>query len=163
VPTHLIGTDAFQECDTVGITRPCTKDNWLVRDVRDLPRVLHEAFQIATTGRPGPVVVDIPKDVQFQKGDYVPPANVQHRSYKPKTDPDAAAIEQAIDLMAKARRPIFYTGGGLINSGPAASRAVRELVDITGFPITSTLMGLGAFPASRPEWLGMLGMHGTWE
>jgi acetolactate synthase-1/2/3 large subunit len=163
VPTHLIGSDAFQECDTVGITRPCTKDNWLVRDAASLPRILHEAFQIATTGRPGPVLVDIPKDVQFQKGEYLPPANVQHRSYKPKTDPDAAAIEQAVALMASAKKPIFYTGGGIINSGPAASRALRELVDLTGFPVTSTLMGLGAFPASRPEWLGMLGMHGTWE
>ena len=163
VPTHLIGTDAFQECDTVGITRPCTKDNWLVRDIKDLSRVLHEAFQIATTGRPGPVVVDIPKDVQFQKGVYLPPSNVQHRSYRPRTEPDPSAILRAVEMMAEAKRPVFYTGGGLINSGPAASRALRELVDLTGFPITSTLMGLGAFPASRPEWLGMLGMHGTWE
>ena len=163
VPTHLIGTDAFQECDTVGITRPCTKDNWLVRDINDLSRVLHEAFQIATTGRPGPVVVDIPKDVQFQKGSYLPPSNVQHRSYRPRTEPEPAAILRAVEMMAEAKRPVFYTGGGLINSGPAASRALRELVDLTGFPITSTLMGLGAFPASRPEWLGMLGMHGTWE
>jgi acetolactate synthase-1/2/3 large subunit len=163
VPTHLIGTDAFQECDTVGITRPCTKDNWLVRDIKDLSRVLHEAFQIATTGRPGPVVVDIPKDVQFQKGAYLPPSNVQHRSYRPKIEPDHDAIVRAVEMMAEAKRPVFYTGGGLINSGPAASRALRELVDLTGFPITSTLMGLGAFPASRPEWLGLLGMHGTWE
>jgi len=163
VPTHLIGTDAFQECDTVGITRPCTKDNWLVRDIKDLSRVLHEAFQIATTGRPGPVVVDIPKDVQFQKGAYLPPSNVQHRSYRPKIEPDHDAIVRAVEMMAEAKRPVFYTGGGLINSGPAASRALRELVDLTGFPVTSTLMGLGAFPASRPEWLGMLGMHGTWE
>ena len=163
VPTHLIGTDAFQECDTVGITRPCTKDNWLVRDVNELARTIHEAFQIATTGRPGPVVVDIPKDVQFQKGNYVPPSQVQHRSYRPKTDPDAGAIARAVEMMAEAKRPIFYTGGGIINSGPEASKALRELVDLTGFPITSTLMGLGAFPGSRPEWLGMLGMHGTWE
>ena len=163
VPTHLIGTDAFQECDTVGITRPCTKDNWLVRDIKDLSRVLHEAFQIATTGRPGPVVVDIPKDVQFQKGAYLPPSNVQHRSYRPKIEPEHSAILQAVEMMAEAKRPVFYTGGGLINSGPAASQALREMVDLTGFPITSTLMGLGAFPASRPEWLGMLGMHGTWE
>jgi acetolactate synthase-1/2/3 large subunit len=163
VPTHLIGTDAFQECDTVGITRPCTKDNWLVRDIKDLSRVLHEAFQIATTGRPGPVVVDIPKDVQFQKGVYLPRSNVQHRSYRPRTEPDPDVILRAVEMMAAAKRPVFYTGGGLINSGPAASRALRELVDLTGFPITSTLMGLGAFPASRPEWLGMLGMHGTWE
>jgi acetolactate synthase-1/2/3 large subunit len=163
VPTHLIGTDAFQECDTVGITRPCTKDNWLVRDVADLSRTIHEAFQIATTGRPGPVVVDIPKDVQFQKGVYLPPGNVQHRSYRPKTEPDPSAIAHAVDMMAAAKRPIFYTGGGIINAGPEASKALRELVDLTGFPITSTLMGLGAFPASRPEWLGLLGMHGTWE
>src|SRR3984957_14467829 len=163
VPTHLIGTDAFQECDTVGITRPCTKDNWLVRDIKDLSRVLHEAFQIATTGRPGPVVVDIPKDVQFQKGSYLPPSNVQHRSYRPKIEPDHDAIVRAVEMMAEAKRPVFYTGGGLINSGPAASRSLRELVDLTGFPITSTLMGLGAFPASRPEWLGLVGMHGTWE
>ena len=163
VPTHLIGTDAFQECDTVGITRPCTKDNWLVRDVNELSRTIHEAFQIATTGRPGPVVVDIPKDVQFQKGTYVPPGQVQHRSYRPRTEPDASAIARAVEMMAAAKRPIFYTGGGIINSGPAASKALRELVDLTGFPITSTLMGLGAFPGSRPEWLGLLGMHGTWE
>jgi acetolactate synthase I/II/III large subunit len=163
VPTHLIGTDAFQECDTVGITRPCTKDNWLVRDVNDLSRTIHEAFQIATTGRPGPVVVDIPKDVQFQKGTYVPPGQVQHRSYRPRTEPEPAAIARAVEMMAAAKRPIFYTGGGIINSGPAASKALRELVDVTGFPITSTLMGLGAFPGSRPEWLGLLGMHGTWE
>src|SRR5580698_8937859 len=163
VPTHLIGTDAFQECDTVGITRPCTKDNWLVRDVNDLSRTIHEAFQIATTGRPGPVVVDIPKDVQFQKGVYLPPGNVQHRSYKPKTDPDPGAIARAVEMMAQAKRPVFYTGGGIINAGPQASKYLRELVELTGFPITSTLMGLGAFPASRPEWLGMLGMHGTWE
>jgi acetolactate synthase-1/2/3 large subunit len=163
VPTHLIGTDAFQECDTVGITRPCTKDNWLVRDVNALSRTIHEAFQIATTGRPGPVVVDIPKDVQFQKGVYVPPAGVQHRSYRPRTEPEPGAIARAVEMMAEAKRPIFYTGGGIINAGPQASKALRELVDLTGYPITSTLMGLGAFPASRPEWLGLLGMHGTWE
>jgi acetolactate synthase-1/2/3 large subunit len=163
VPTHLIGTDAFQECDTVGITRPCTKNNWLVKDVNDLSRVIHEAFEIATTGRPGPVVVDIPKDVQFQKGSYVGPGSVHHRTYRPKTDPDLNAITRAVEMMAAAKRPIFYTGGGIINAGPEASKLLRELVDLTGFPITSTLMGLGAFPASRPEWLGMLGMHGTYE
>jgi acetolactate synthase-1/2/3 large subunit len=163
VPTHLIGTDAFQECDTVGITRPCTKHNWLVKDAGDLARVLHEAFQIATTGRPGPVVVDIPKDVQFQKASYIGPQSVQHRTYKPKTDPDLSAILRAVEMMAAAKRPVFYTGGGIVNSGPEASRLLRELVDLTGFPLTSTLMGLGAFPASRPEWLGMLGMHGTFE
>ncbi|HWA69135.1 MAG TPA: acetolactate synthase 3 large subunit [Rhizomicrobium sp.] len=163
VPTHLIGTDAFQECDTVGITRPCTKNNWLVRNVNDLSRVLHEAFEIATTGRPGPVVVDIPKDVQFQSGSYLGPEAVHHRTYRPKTDPDPGAILRAVEMMAAAKKPVFYTGGGIINSGPEASRLLRELVDLTGFPVTSTLMGLGAFPAARPEWLGMLGMHGTWE
>ena len=163
VPTHLIGNDAFQECDTVGITRPCTKHNWLVKDVNDLARVIHEAFQIATTGRPGPVVVDIPKDVQFKKGAYITPEAVRHRTYKPKTDPELGAIVKAIELMANAKKPLFYTGGGIINSGPEASRLLRELVQLTGFPITSTLMGLGAYPASDPQWLGMLGMHGSFE
>jgi acetolactate synthase I/II/III large subunit len=163
VPTHLIGTDAFQECDTVGITRPCTKHNWLVKDVNTLSRVLHEAFEIATTGRPGPVVVDIPKDVQFQAGPYHGPQSIHHRTYRPKTDPDLAAIVKAIEMMAAAKKPIIYSGGGIINSGPEASKLLRELVDLTGFPITSTLMGLGAFPASRPEWMGLVGMHGTWE
>ena len=163
VATHLIGNDAFQECDTVGITRPCTKHNWLVKDVNDLARVIHEAFQIATTGRPGPVVVDIPKDVQFKKGAYITPEAVRHRTYKPKTDPELGAIVKAIELMANAKKPLFYTGGGIINSGPEASRLLRELVQLTGFPITSTLMGLGAYPASDPQWLGMLGMHGSFE
>src|SRR3954463_8518204 len=128
VPTHLIGTDAFQECDTVGITRPCTKHNWLVKDVNDLSRVLHEAFEIATTGRPGPVVVDIPKDVQFQTGAYHGPQSIHHRTYKPKTDPDLSAIVKAVEMMAAAKRPLFYTGGGIINSGPEASKLLRELV-----------------------------------
>jgi acetolactate synthase-1/2/3 large subunit len=163
VPTHLIGTDAFQEADTVGITRPCTKHNWLVKDVNDLPRILHEAFQIATTGRPGPVVVDIPKDIQFSKGDYIGPQSVRHRTYRPKTEPDADAVARAVEMMAAAKRPLFYTGGGIINSGPLASRLLTELVKATGFPVTSTLMGLGAFPASEPEWLGLVGMHGTYE
>jgi acetolactate synthase-1/2/3 large subunit len=163
VATHLIGNDAFQECDTVGITRPCTKHNWLVRDVKDLARVLHEAFLIATSGRPGPVVVDIPKDVQFKKGIYVGPHNVRHRTYRPKTEPDPASIEEAVHLMAQAKRPLFYTGGGIINSGPEASRLLRELVAATNIPITSTLMGLGAYPASGPNWLGPLGMHGTYQ
>jgi acetolactate synthase I/II/III large subunit len=163
VPTHLIGTDAFQECDTVGITRPCTKHNWLVKDVNELSRVLHEAFEIAITGRPGPVVVDIPKDVQFQTGSYHGPQAVHHRTYKPRTDPDLSAIVKAVEMMAAAKKPLFYTGGGIINSGPEASKLLRELVDLTGFPLTSTLMGLGAFPAARPEWLGLVGMHGTWE
>src|SRR5580704_1277347 len=163
VATHLIGNDAFQECDTVGITRPCTKHNCLVRDVNDLARTLHEAFQIATTGRPGPVVVDIPKDVQFKKGRYIGPDSVRHRTYRPKTEPELASIVKAIDMMAAAERPVFYTGGGIINAGPEASRLLRELVHLTGFPITSTLMGLGAYPASDPQWLGLLGMHGTYE
>jgi len=163
VATHLIGNDAFQECDTVGITRPCTKHNWLVKDINDLARVVHEAFQIATTGRPGPVVVDIPKDIQFKKGPYVGPANVAHRTYRPKIEPDANAIEQAVAMMAGAKRPVFYTGGGIINAGPEASVLLRELVELTSFPITSTLMGLGAYPASGKNWLGMLGMHGTYE
>ena len=165
VPTHLIGNDAFQECDTVGITRPCTKHNWLVRDVNDLARVLHEAFYVATTGRPGPVVVDIPKDVQFAKGTYFGPKEVRrgHTGYRPATKGPAEAIRAAVALMARAERPVFYTGGGVINSGPQASQLLRELVAATGFPITSTLLGLGAYPASGKNWLGMLGMHGTYE
>src|SRR5579885_2205145 len=163
VPTHLIGNDAFQECDTVGITRPCTKYNYLVKSVADLPRVLHEAFHIAASGRPGPVVVDIPKDVQFAKGHYFKPNEFQHKGYRPKRKGDPDKIEQAVAMMTDAKRPVFYTGGGVINSGPAASKRLRELVKLTGFPITSTLMGLGAYPAADPQWLGMLGMHGTWE
>ncbi len=163
VPTHLIGNDAFQECDTVGITRPCTKHNYLVRDVNDLARILHEAFYIAGTGRPGPVVVDIPKDVQFAKGMYSGPRGMQHKSYQPKVKGDIARIKEAVELMRHAKKPVFYTGGGIINSGNEASVLLRELVKLTGFPITSTLMGLGAFPAANPQWLGMLGMHGTWE
>ena len=160
VPTHLIGNDAFQECDTVGITRPCTKYNYLVKSVDDLPRALHEAFHIASSGRPGPVVVDIPKDVQFAKGDYFKPKEFQHKGYRPKLDGDPGKIREAVELMAAAKRPLFYTGGGVINSGRAASEHLRELLKLTGFPITSTLMGLGAFPAADPQWLGM---HGTWE
>jgi acetolactate synthase I/II/III large subunit len=163
VPTHLIGNDAFQECDTVGITRPCTKHNYLVRDVNDLSRVLHEAFYIAGNGRPGPVVVDIPKDVQFARGMYSNPRTNQHKTYQPKLKGDIDKIKAAVELMRTAKRPLFYTGGGVINSGSEASVLLRELVKLTGFPITSTLMGLGAFPAADPAWLGMLGMHGTWE
>ncbi|MEW6122567.1 MAG: acetolactate synthase 3 large subunit [Pseudomonadota bacterium] len=163
VPTHLIGNDAFQECDTVGITRPCTKHNYLVRDVKDLARVLHEAFYVAQNGRPGPVVVDIPKDVQFAAGLYVGPDNIEHKTYKPKLNGDADKIEAAVRMIASAKRPIFYTGGGVINSGPEASRLLRELARLTGVPVTSTLMGLGAFPAASRQWLGMLGMHGTYE
>ncbi|MFZ0558940.1 MAG: acetolactate synthase 3 large subunit [Methylovirgula sp.] len=163
VPTHLIGSDAFQECDTVGITRHCTKHNYLVRSVDDLPRILHEAFYVAQHGRPGPVVVDIPKDVQFARGTYSGPKNAEHKTYRPRLDGDPEKIEQAVSMMAAAKRPIFYTGGGVINAGPEASRLLRELVAATGFPITSTLMGLGAYPASGENWLGMLGMHGTFE
>ena len=163
VPTHLIGSDAFQECDTVGITRHCTKHNYLVKNIADLPRILHEAFYVASTGRPGPVVIDIPKDIQFARGVYTPPAGVAHKTYHPKLAADLDAIRAAVDMMAHAKRPIFYTGGGVINSGPAASTLLRELVGLTGFPITSTLMGLGSYPASGPNWLGMLGMHGTFE
>ena len=163
VPTHLIGNDAFQECDTVGITRPCTKHNWLVRNVDDLARVLHEAFYVARTGRPGPVVVDVPKDVQFATGTYTGPKDVRHKTYQPRVKGDPKAIAHAVELMSHARKPLLYTGGGVINSGPKASQLLRELVRLTGFPITSTLMGLGAFPASGKEWLGMLGMHGTYE
>ena len=163
VPTHLIGSDAFQECDTVGITRHCTKHNYLVRQIEDLPRVLHEAFYVAKNGRPGPVVVDIPKDVQFAIGTYTGPRNIEHKTYRPKLDGDPGRVARTVALMAAARRPVFYTGGGVINSGPEASRLLRELVSLTGFPLTSTLMGLGAYPASGKNWLGMLGMHGTYE
>src|SRR5690606_1760101 len=163
VPTHLIGSDAFQECDTVGITRSCTKHNWLVKDVNDLARVLHEAFYVARTGRPGPVVVDIPKDVQFATGTYVGPSNIAHKTYKPRVKPETAGVREAVELMASAKKPVFYTGGGVINSGPKASQLLREFVRLSGFPITSTLMGLGAYPASDKQWLGMLGMHGTYE
>src|SRR5438093_2835444 len=163
VPTHLIGNDAFQECDTVGITRPCTKHNYLVKSIGELPRVLHEAFHIAKSGRPGPVVVDIPKDIQFAKGIYSRPKDFQHKGYRPKVKGDLDRIKAAIELMRHAKRPLFYTGGGVVNSGPEASHFLRELVKLTGFPITSTLMGLGAYAASDPQWLGMLGMHGTYE
>jgi acetolactate synthase I/II/III large subunit len=163
VPTHLIGNDAFQECDTVGITRPCTKHNYLVRNVDDLARVLHEAFYVAGNGRPGPVVVDIPKDVQFATGGYTGPRNVQHKTYRPQIKANLDTVKAAVELIAQAKRPIIYSGGGVINSGKEASYLLRELVKLTGFPITSTLMGLGAFPATDPQWLGMLGMHGTVE
>ncbi len=163
VPTHLIGSDAFQECDTVGITRHCTKHNYLVRSIEDLPRILHEAFYVASHGRPGPVVIDLPKDIQFATGWYEKPEITAHKTYKPRVKAEAKSIEQAVEMMAKAKRPVFYTGGGIINSGPLASKLIRELVEITDFPITSTLMGLGAYPASGKNWLGMLGMHGTYE
>ncbi|MEY4256229.1 MAG: hypothetical protein RLZZ141_1456, partial [Pseudomonadota bacterium] len=164
VPTHLIGSDAFQECDTVGITRSCTKHNYLVKRTADLPRILHEAFHIATSGRPGPVVIDIPKDVQFGTADYYGPDEVAFsHAYNPQTKGDDQRIADAVELIAKAKRPVFYTGGGVINAGPEASELLRELVALTGAPITSTLMGLGSFPAADPQWLGMLGMHGTFE
>jgi len=165
VPTHLIGNDAFQECDTVGITRPCTKYSWLVRDIADLPQVMHDAFHVATTGRPGPVVVDIPKDIQFATGFYKGPSGntSSYQGYNPPQKGDLDAIRQAVAMMAAAKCPLFYIGGGVVNSGPEASQLLRELVAATGFPITSTLMGLGAYPASGKNWLGMLGMHGTYE
>ena len=163
VPTHLIGTDAFQECDTTGITRPCTKHNWLVKDINDLPRIMHEAFEVATTGRPGPVLVDIPKDIQFAKAKYVFPKKEKIIEIKNKNKFKQKDIDQLIELMNKASRPIFYTGGGVINSGPKASELLRELVALTGFPITSTLQGLGSYPGDDNQFLGMLGMHGTYE
>ncbi len=163
VPTFMIGNDAFQEADTVGITRPCTKHNWLVKDTDNLSSTLHQAFHVATSGRPGPVLVDIPKDVQFADGTYVAPEKSDKGHYAPRVKGDAEAITQAVELLETAKRPIFYTGGGVINSGPAASQLLRELVEATGFPITSTLMGLGCYPASGKSWLGMLGMHGMYE
>ncbi|MCA1197422.1 acetolactate synthase 3 large subunit [Sphingomonas sp. R647] len=163
VPTHLIGSDAFQEADTVGITRHCTKHNYLVKDPAQLGAVVHEAFHIATSGRPGPVVIDIPKDVQIATARYTKPGPIQHKTYRPQVKADKALIEAAVEMLAAAERPIFYTGGGVINSGPGASQLLRELARITGAPVTSTLMGLGALPASSDQWLGMLGMHGTYE
>ncbi|GIU67923.1 acetolactate synthase 3 large subunit [Candidatus Phycosocius spiralis] len=163
VPSHLIGSDAFQECDTTGITRSATKHNYLVKDVDDLERVIHEAFHVATTGRPGPVLIDIPKDVQFKKTLYRGRPHDLSRKYNPPTQPDPLAIEKGVALMSLARKPIFYTGGGVVNAGPEASVLLRQLVAATGFPVTSTLMGLGAFPASNEKWLGMLGMHGAYE
>ncbi len=163
VPTHLIGSDAFQEADTVGITRHCTKHNYLVKDPAHLGAVVHEAFHIATSGRPGPVVIDIPKDVQIATARYAKPGPIQHKTYRPQVKADKALIEAAVEMLAAAERPVFYTGGGVINSGPGASQLLRELAKITGAPVTSTLMGLGAFPASSDQWLGMLGMHGTYE
>ena len=162
VPTFMIGSDAFQECDTVGITRPCTKHNWLVKETDKLAPTLHEAFHIATSGRPGPVVIDIPKDVQFATGKYTEARQVETH-YAPQVKGDLEMITELAKAMETAKRPVFYTGGGVINSGPAASQLLRELVAATGFPITSTLMGLGAYPASGDNWIGMLGMHGLYE
>ncbi|MCW3835496.1 acetolactate synthase 3 large subunit [Sphingomonas canadensis] len=163
VPTGLIGTDAFQEADTVGITRHCSKHNYLVKNPAQLASVVREAFHIATAGRPGPVVIDIPKDVQVATAQERSNAPIRHKAYAPQVKADPARIEEAVDMLAAAERPIFYTGGGIINSGPEASRLLRELAALTGAPVTSTLMGLGAFPASSPQWVGMLGMHGTYE
>ena len=165
VPTHLIGTDAFQECDTTGITRPCTKYNWLVKDVNDLAKILHTAFEVATSGRPGPVLVDIPKDIQFKKGTYnfKKEKNSKKLNNKIKKKVSEKNLDQLIAMMKKSSKPIFYTGGGVINSGPEASELLRELISITGFPITSTLQGLGAYPGDDHQFLGMLGMHGTYE
>jgi acetolactate synthase I/II/III large subunit len=163
VPTHLIGNDAFQEADTTGITRPCTKHNYLVKDVNELARTLHEAFYVARTGRPGPVVVDLPKDVLMATGSYREPDEHAHRRYQPQTKPDPTRIAAAAELIVNARKPIFYGGGGLINSGPKACKLFTDLVQLTGFPCTLTLMGLGALPASDPRFLGLVGMHGTYE
>lgn len=163
VPSFMIGSDAFQEADTVGITRPCTKHNWLVKDIDKLAETIHEAFHVATNGRPGPVLVDIPKDVQFATGKYVVPSKADLGHYLPRVKGDLDAITSLAELIEKAKKPVLYTGGGVINSGKGASLALRELVKSTNFPITSTLMGLGAYPASGDNWLGMLGMHGTYE
>jgi len=163
VETHLIGSDAFQEADTVGITRHCTKHNYLVKDPAKLGEIVHEAFHIATSGRPGPVLIDLPKDVQVASAPYRKLGAAPHKGYHPQVKADTKLIETAVEMLAAAERPILYTGGGVINSGPGASQVLRELARITGAPVTSTLMGLGAFPASSPQWLGMLGMHGTYE
>ena len=163
VPTHLIGNDAFQEADTTGITRPCTKHNYLIKSPDDVARVVHEAFMVATSGRPGPVVIDVPKDVQFAEGVYQPPSTVRHRSYNPQTEPSSGKIDEALDMLAAAKKPVFYVGGGVINAGPEASETLVKLVHTTGYPCTQTLMGLGAFPGSDPLSVGMLGMHGMYE
>ncbi len=163
VARHLIGTDGFQEADTVGITRPCTKHNYLVKDTAKLPDIIHEAFYVATNGRPGPVVIDIPKDIQVEKAPYKVSKHTEHRTYKPTVVCDENAVRKAVDALLTAKRPIIYAGGGVINSGPHASKLLTEFTKLTGFPITSTLMGLGCYPASDKQFLGMLGMHGTWE
>ncbi len=163
VPTHLIGNDAFQECDTTGITRPCTKHNYLVKDVKDLSRVMHEAFHVARSGRPGPVVIDLPKDVCMDKTDYTPIEKIDLSKYKPRMKGDLDKIKAAVDMIAGGKKPIFYGGGGIINSGPGASQLMTEFVNLTGYPCTLTLMGLGAVPSSHKQFLGMLGMHGTYE
>lgn len=163
VPTHLIGNDAFQECDTTGITRPCTKHNYLVKEVKNLSKVMHEAFHVARSGRPGPVVIDLPKDVCMALAEYTPPEKIDLKKYQPRVKGDLDKIREAVKLMATAKKPVFYCGGGVINSGPSASKLLTNLVRSTGFPCTLTLMGLGAFPASDKQYLGMLGMHGRYE
>ena len=163
VPTFMIGTDGFQEADTVGITRPCTKHNWLVKDTAKLSEVIHQAFHVARSGRPGPVLIDIPKDVQFATSEYTPMPKAKVDHYQPRVKGDIEAITRMVEMLETAERPLFYTGGGVINSGNAASQLLREFVEATGFPITSTLMGLGAYPASGANWIGMLGMHGLYE
>ena len=163
VPTHLIGTDAFQECDTTGITRPCTKHNWLVKDVKDLSKIMHKAFEVATSGRPGPVLVDIPKDIQFNKTKYISYKNKKQLNSKKNNLFTQKDIETATEYFKKSSKPVIYTGGGVTNSGPEASTLLRELVAITGFPITSTLQGLGCYPGEDNQFIGMLGMHGTFE
>ena len=163
VPTHLIGTDAFQECDATGITRPCTKHNWLVKDVKDLSKIMHKAFEVATSGRPGPVLVDIPKDIQFNKTKYISYKNKKQLNSKKNNLFTQKDIEAATEYFKKSSKPVIYTGGGVVNSGPEASTLLRELVAITGFPITSTLQGLGCYPGEDNQFIGMLGMHGTFE
>jgi acetolactate synthase-1/2/3 large subunit len=163
VPTFMIGSDAFQEADTVGITRPCTKHNWLVKDTDKLSDTIHQAFHVATSGRPGPVLVDIPKDVQFATGTYHNPKIAAKGHYNPRVKGDPEIITALVEAMETAERPVFYTGGGVINSGDRATELLREFAEATGFPVTSTLMGLGCYPASGPLWLGMLGMHGLYE
>lgn len=163
VPTHLIGTDGFQEADTTGITRQCTKHNYLVKSPNDLARVMHEAFYVASTGRPGPVVIDLPKDVLMTKGEYMPPTRIKHKSYKPQVKGDLKRIEEAVALLANAKKPIIYAGGGVVNSGPAACQLLTNFARMSGFPVTLTLMGLGAYPGNDKQFLGMLGMHGTYE
>ena len=163
VPTFMIGNDAFQEADTVGITRPCTKHNWLVKDTEKLAETIHKAFEVAGGGRPGPVLVDVPKDVQFASGHYTKKKDVDTTFIKKEPTIDLNMLDEVIDRLEQAERPIIYSGGGVINSGQSAVHSLRNLVARTNFPITSTRLGLGSYPASGKNWLGMLGMHGTYE
>ncbi len=163
VPTFMIGNDAFQEADTVGITRPCTKHNWLVKDTNKLAEIIHKAFEVAGSGRPGPVLVDVPKDVQFASGRYTKKNEIKTDFIKKEPSIDVKMLDEAINRLELAERPIIYSGGGVINSGQSAVNLLRNLVAGTNFPVTSTLMGLGSYPASGKNWLGMLGMHGTYE